>query len=413
MLVQNTKLAVVKAPQVFPAINHYPDKMPKVAFKVLDKDDVYNYNSSFNKVLRITILIFSILIPPIGFLRLIGKSINFIATQKFILPSIKLPKASLDKERNKHLVDVNFAKKCERIVIQTADHIKLDTFMVHHPIEKNKAIQEQKYIIYFNGNANTYETSLPTLRKISEETGVNVYSGNYRGVGHSEGFPADVRDLAMDGEALLNYLLSQGVSQKNILIHGKFLGGAVGAYVAAMHQEEGKEINYCGERTFALMKEHVKAISHRYRQKLRKVNKFTGKIHSTFLSILNSLAARLICALGWNFKTLESYKSIKGHKFIIYHRRDPIIPYAASLYKRYKDSEMSLNERRIKLERMVQKIKWGNKYVRDPKLKAYRPKNAIRLDYKIQKLKGHEISIHESSQFNDYKAQVVLAFSAS
>lgn len=396
--------------------NPYINEKPEVSFCVTEDNDVFDYNSTFNKIARVAWLIFSIIIFPIGFIRLIGKVINHLVTKNTLFPKHLRDLKKLDIERAQYMTE--HADRSERITIKTADRIDLDTIMIYNPYQNDKKIDERKYIIFFNRVESTYERMLPSLMKISDETGANVYCGNYRGVGHSKGFPTDIQDLVMDGEAMVQYLLTQGVSQKNILIHGWSIGGGVGAYVAALHQEKGKEIKFCSDRSFASTVEEIKEFARAKINEIRRENRCKAKIKASGLAILSSLALGLIRVLGWNFNSLKSYNAINGYKFIIYHPQDPEVPYAASLYKRLKDDTIRLKDDTIKLKDRMQKAKrkilkakfiveGGNK---PEKIEQnYRPKN-VRLGNEIDKEHIHKINIDETEQFENYKNHVALAF---
>jgi hypothetical protein len=48
------------------------------------------------------------------------------------------------------------------------------------------------------------------------EVGVSFLAFNYRGVGRSQGMPEIADDLVTDGQAAMDYLLTQGVASKGI-----------------------------------------------------------------------------------------------------------------------------------------------------------------------------------------------------
>lgn len=359
--------------------NQIPNQHSHVDYKVLPRDDVFKYHSLQNRVARSAWLIFSIILFPVGCARMAGYVINRIATSTVILPSLRLhTKQQLDGIREESLSEPNFAGKCTRYIVETTDAVKLDTMMVRNPIQANKPINEQKFIIFFNGNGTTYEENLPSLEAISKKTRTHVYSGNYRGVGYSEGFPTQFKDLVMDGEAMVQFLLKQGVHPKNILIHGWSLGGAVGAHVAALHQEKGRESSHGNDRSFKTMVKEVKYF-------LPKVLEREG-LHPTKIKLLTFLAVSGIKILGWNFQSFKCYQKIKGHKFVIYHPLDEVIPYQASLHRK------------------IEKINKKNK----------QPLHAIELKLNLAKKSisaesAHCLPIDYTDHFDEYHRQVALA----
>lgn len=391
------------------------NKMPEVSYTVLDKDDIFKYNSLSNKVARVAWLIASMLLFPMGLVCLIGKITNYFITKIVLLPALKHKLVTLDNERAKHLDNPIFAERCERLAIKTADHIKLDTMMVNNPDEEKKAFGDRKYIIFLNGNGGCYEHMLPTLMKISEETGTSVYCGNYRGIGRSEGFPTGYQDLVMDGEAMVQYLLTKGVKSENILIHGWSFGGAVGVHLAALHQEEGHEMNFGSDRSFASLSAILKERSRKLHRKFKRINIHLSKIKVKVLKVLTSLTNRLIFAFGWDFKCVKCYKAIKGHKFIIYHRDDYVIPYGASLYKKLKLSQMTQTHAQEKILRVMQKSDPKTAPISENKGnidRSYRPAHIVRLSFpnNIHKTDSHSRFIDDTPEFDQYIAQVTLAF---
>ncbi|QLH35116.1 MAG: hypothetical protein HWD61_02340 [Parachlamydiaceae bacterium] len=121
---------------------------------------------------------------PVGIARLIGKVINHYSTKFGFVQGVTIKRETCDFYREAYTHDRRF----KRIAIETADHVKLDTGMVENPKQMKELVQNRKYIIFFNGNAGTYEGMMSTLINISEKTGANVYCGNYRGLDIAKGF---------------------------------------------------------------------------------------------------------------------------------------------------------------------------------------------------------------------------------
>ncbi|MDB6082111.1 MAG: bem46 [Chlamydiia bacterium] len=120
--------------------------------------------------------------------------------------------------------------------------------------------EKQKWIIYYQKNAATWEQGRNFLAKMAQDTGANVLSCNYRGVGLSTGFPETADALVQDGEATLQHLLSQGVLPENILLYGTSLGGGVATQVAAIHAEQNEQIALCNERSFSSLSSAIEKI---------------------------------------------------------------------------------------------------------------------------------------------------------
>ena len=314
-----------------------------------------------NKIGRVAYLIFSVIIFPVGIKRLIGYfAAKYIAPAQFLPATYKcnITKQKSEKEtkrltgwdqaREKFLKENN----AEQITARTADGIDLDLLS----IKANEPAEDQKWIVYFLGNSSCYEKKLRLLKEISQQTGANLLTGNYRGVMRSKGRAKSSKDLIMDGETMVQYLLRKGVAPENILIHGMSLGGAVAAQVAALHQKKGHEMHLCAERSFSSVKDLAK---------------------SRFGWPLGILAGKLADAADWQFNSLKSYQQIRGNKFTIYTREDSTIKYDASLYKKLKESQMTSQDRRLKKERNQAK-KRGTPLAKVYD-KGYKPENAIKI----------------------------------
>lgn len=384
-----------------------------VSYSVKGQDDVFNYDSTSNKIARVAYLVFSILVFPVGIVRLIGYAININATKNAILPGVDTCKEALKNARERVLNHSEFISRCQRHTIETADHVKLDTIVVNNLEQIKKPINEQKFVVFFTGNSGSYEGAFDELLHFSNETGANVYTGNYRGVGESEGFPTGFKDLVMDGEAMIQFLLSKGVKSKNILIYGWSMGGAVGTHVAALHQKTGDEMNLANDRSFASFVKEVKELLGKIGHSFLNHRGCLVRITGAFITVGIPIALGLIQALGWNFKNVEQYKKINGHKFIIYHPEDGIIPYKASLYKVIKESQMTKADKKAKLERKAKKVEAARQrkqYGSENVQIAYRPKNSIKLEFNIFS-DVHNEGIENSKQFGEFKNQVAVAFS--
>ncbi len=152
------------------------------------------------------------------------------------LPALSLNKKTLDTERAK-IGDL------EQIWITTEDHIKLNGIkIVHREFSK-------KWIIYMNGNKGSYETNYASIQAMANEFKANILCVNYRGVGQSEGYCSSSKNIVSDGETMVQYLLDQGVDQKDIIVYGYSLGGGVGAQVVAM--EKFNKIHLISDRSFS------------------------------------------------------------------------------------------------------------------------------------------------------------------
>lgn len=173
-----------------------------------------------------------------------------------------------------------------------------------------KSAGNQKWIIRFNGRNGLYETNLLRSQSIGKDLDANILVFNYRGVGDSKGILAKPEDLITDGEACIRYLLSKGVQEENILIHGTSLGGGIGTQVACLHEK----IALINERSFASLS-------------------LAASVLAKF-----SIVRGVFNVLGWELDSIRSFEKVKAAKLIIFHKQDAIISYhQSSLYKIFKE----------------------------------------------------------------------------
>ena len=112
----------------------------------------------------------------------------------------------------------------EELIVTTADEVQLTSLFL-------PAVNSEKLVIYFHGNAGNLYSRIPSLLQI-RAAGLNVIGVGYRGYGKSEGRPSE-QGLYLDGETLFEYAKSQlGFSEKNIFILGRSIGTTVAIEVA-------------------------------------------------------------------------------------------------------------------------------------------------------------------------------------
>lgn len=224
-----------------------------------------------------------------------------------------------------------------RVSVITADRVKLDTYEVVPTRAQEEAPEEQKWIVFFNGNCASTEGMLVDLAQIAVDTGARVFSGNYRGVGHSTGFPWRSQDLVLDGEAMVQRLLAKGVKPEHILLHGWSMGGGVAAAVAAKHPG----MHLCSDRSFATFDREVQELGQQI---------LGGKV-------LAKIAASIVKFIDWTFDSVGNYDKVTGEKFVMHHPCDGVIPHKASLYYGLKQAHRSEGEGR-KPERIRLQASW-------------------------------------------------------
>lgn len=169
-------------------------------------------------------------------------------------------------------------------------------------------------LILFNGSAIRYEFygsqtfSSIRLFTISNwlKLGVNVVIFNYRGVENPGSATKD--GLTLDGDAAYQYVKDElKVSENKIIFHGHSLGAAIASEVIKLHPM----VNFCSDRSFYLLSELVRLL---FKNRI-----FGGRLIGFFLS-------RIIIMAGWEYNVFENWNKIEGHKWVITHPHDPIIP---------------------------------------------------------------------------------------
>jgi hypothetical protein len=206
---------------------------------------------------------------------------------------------------------------------------------------KDRKTQNQNWIIFFNDNESFYENQLINRQATGKDLDANALVFNYRGVGESRGVFSDINDLKLDAELCVRYLMSNGISEKNILFQGLALGAAVGMQLAALYEK----IKITAIGCFSSLS---KAASARV--------PFSGQFLASF---------------GWDLDCLDAYKKIKADKLIVFHKQDGVVPYhESSLYKALKEE-----------------IKHSNLYAAEQKMHKGIIKSRLKAEYKPIKVK--------------------------
>jgi uncharacterized protein len=112
----------------------------------------------------------------------------------------------------------------EDVTIATSDGIRIHGWW--HQVPGDAPV-----VLFFHGNAGTIGERIP-LAQAYLARGVSILMVEYRGYGRSEGRPSE-SGVYRDAEAALAWLLERGVPASRIVVHGRSLGGAVGARLVA------------------------------------------------------------------------------------------------------------------------------------------------------------------------------------
>lgn len=266
------------------------------------------------KITQIVWDVLSIIILPLGIARAIGWVIHFIA-KKMILPSAWFyPNQIL--QRAKGIFNVccrnlqnQFAVQKHKIL--TPDGVKLNAMHFKH----HQANENTPTILFYQSNASISQLGIYLWlieEAVRRNSVCNFVVFDYRGVGSSKGDAQSTQDLLIDGDTALQFVKDHlQVPPHLINFYTWSLGGGIGANIKAMHPEcNGLMIS---ERSFS---------------SLREVGEYS------IPSFLQPLLFWVPCAAereGWNLKA--PLEKMKGRTLVIYHRKDPTIPYPASAHQ--------------------------------------------------------------------------------
>ena len=140
----------------------------------------------------------------------------------------------------------NITVKVEKVKIPTPDNLELNGWF------HKKNLSNYKTIIYFHGNAGTLDNRIHKLNHF-EDLEVNFLIIAWRGFSGNKGKPTE-DGLYIDGESAVNWVMEQGVEEKNIVLYGESLGTGITSEIA-------QNKNFAGvilETPFTSMKDAAK-----------------------------------------------------------------------------------------------------------------------------------------------------------
>lgn len=112
----------------------------------------------------------------------------------------------------------------EDIYFTTADNVRLNAFWLPPP-------PGAATVLYFHGNGGNLSGMQPSLTYF-HQAGLGALVVDYRGYGLSQGHPSE-EGLYKDARAAYQECLRRGVSERNLIIHGQSLGGAIAVQLAS------------------------------------------------------------------------------------------------------------------------------------------------------------------------------------
>ncbi len=161
-------------------------------------------------------------------------------------------------------------------------------------------------LLFFHGNSDCLSDLVDALADL-RGLGINVLAIDYRGYGLSNGKPSE-DGLYLDAEACWAWLIAiKGFRPDQIVLHGRSLGGALAAFLAARHRPAALIL----ESTFTSMTDLVRLhyrwiptrllLQHRFptSKRIKDIKAPTLVIHSTADELIPfSQAEKLKCILG-------------------------------------------------------------------------------------------------------------------
>ena len=119
----------------------------------------------------------------------------------------------------------------EKVNIKTLDNINLLGWF--HKKDLNKF----KTIVYFHGNAGTLENRIHKLNHF-KDMDVNFLIIAWRGFSGNKGKPSE-NGLYIDGSSAVDWIIDQGVKEKDIILYGESLGTGVATELASQNNFAG------------------------------------------------------------------------------------------------------------------------------------------------------------------------------
>ena len=83
-----------------------------------------------------------------------------------------------------------------------------------------------KIILFFHGNAGNIANRVEKFKVFSNNSNYGILALSYRGFGRSQGTPSE-QGLLIDADTAINFLLTQGYNNKDIILYGESLGTGI------------------------------------------------------------------------------------------------------------------------------------------------------------------------------------------
>lgn len=297
--------------------------VPSISFQASWTDDLRPSPDTLPQTIsRIAWDIFSILLFPIGMIRMIGWGVHFIV-RHFTLPSTWLP----HDHRIAKLLFQSFLKQIEPSFdaqthfIKTPDNVTLRALHFKH----KQASSDAPTILFFHSNTSYIEQNVNGwLIQAAEKHPCHFVLFNYRGLADFNS-PYSANDLKIDGETIYQFVHNK-LQVPNDKIHwfGWSLGGGIATATKARHPECTGPL--CSIRSFSETKEVIR------------------RLCSNFWLRWLPWAVEME---GWNLQAPVT--KVTGPLMIVYHPQDEVIPFEASAYKAAQNGKQSFQALELRM----------------------------------------------------------------
>lgn len=248
-------------------------------------------DSTSVKTNRLAYNIFSMIIFPIGLARLVWRGIHKLIG-KLVLPAqwalaedryIRVRRRNLERDFNGKIVR-----------FKTVDDVELEG------MQFSASSKNAHTVILFNGNGSCYEFSEKLISFYLKKK-MNVFVFNYRGVLNSGG-AVSCEGTHLDGDAAVQYVKNRlKTSEKDILLHGHSLGGAIATSVA----EKYPRAVLINDRSFSSLQ--------------KEIGVFIG------FGVIGKILGIVAAFFGWNYDPEKDFRKSENPKIILTHEEDGMI----------------------------------------------------------------------------------------
>lgn len=292
------------------------------------------------KANHVTWNIFSILVPVIGAARLASFGMGYLTRNLILL-------AKTYSNTTKAYWHQQFDRLCDEYkahweitphTITTPDQARLSIHFFRH----RDGNVSTPTTLYFQGSGAL--KGMGNWRWLLDESKdrskpMNFVLFDYRSVDQSTGTFTGPQDLLIDATSIIHWLRTEmQIPNDQIHLYGLSLGGAIATKTAAADEQLAGWI--VSERSFSSLEQWIHAQVSKARETLhsQQPKNFIGHCVKWFLTkglLLEALAVKILKTQSLECDTVADFSKLHGKKLIVCHPQDAVIPYDASLAKRF------------------------------------------------------------------------------